>query len=374
MNTTKKSRILVVDDTPKNIQLLGTILRREGYQLNMAQNGLQALAVVEDTIPDLILLDVMMPELDGFETCNMLKADDRTKNIPVIFLTAKVEIDDIAEGFKLGAVDYILKPFNQVELLARVKNHLELKHARERVEWQNQDLQANLKMREDLSNMIVHDIRTPLTVILGMTAISKIEVDNPDLHDYIMKIEKNVHRVNAFLNDMLMLAKMKGQTVLLDRINNDIFGLIQETYENFTELAEARGVKLEFNKATESFETLSLDTNLFSRVMDNLISNALKYAPRDSTVSIQVENLGDVDMGQQRHHKACIKIIDEGPGIPEEDRERIFNLFESGNKMDKSNMSFGLGLTFCKMVIEAHGGLIFASAKHPQGTIITIVI
>ncbi len=123
---TGKSRILIVDDTLKNIQVLGTILRTKGYQINIAKSGLQALEVVEKVLPDLILLDVMMPELDGFETCKRLKASDKTRDIPVIFLTAKVETDDIVKGFELGAVDYVTKPFNSVELLKRVESHMAL--------------------------------------------------------------------------------------------------------------------------------------------------------------------------------------------------------------------------------------------------------
>ena len=201
----KKSRILIVDDTPRNIQVLGAILRQEGYQLNIAQNGLQALEVVEDTLPDLILLDVMMPELDGFETCTRLKKESRTKDIPIIFLTAKVETEDIVKGFEIGAVDYVIKPFNQTELLARVKTHLELKFARERVEQQNQELKANSKMREELSNMIVNDIQKPLTGVLSMATQIKMKTDDPDLIEYAEKIEQNTNRVDSFMNDMLVL-------------------------------------------------------------------------------------------------------------------------------------------------------------------------
>ena len=134
MSESKSDRILIVDDTPRNIQVLGTILKDQGYQLNVAQNGLQALEVVTKVTPDLILLDVMMPELDGFETCKRLKADAATKDIPVIFLTAKVETDDVVNGFELGAVDYVTKPFNPTELLARVDTHLTLHHLKQRLE------------------------------------------------------------------------------------------------------------------------------------------------------------------------------------------------------------------------------------------------
>jgi DNA-binding response OmpR family regulator len=139
----KNVYILIVDDTPKNIQLLGTILKNIGYKIIVATNGLQALEILEKVKPDLILLDVMMPELDGYETCKRIKSNENLKDIPVIFLTAKTQPEDIVKGFELGAVDYIIKPFNSSELIARVKTHLELKF--------NQDLlQTLLNFQRDM--------------------------------------------------------------------------------------------------------------------------------------------------------------------------------------------------------------------------------
>ena len=143
----KGARILIVDDTLQNIQVLGTVLREENYQINVAQNGLQALDVVGKVSPDLILLDVMMPELDGFETCKRLKADAETRDIPVIFLTAKVETEDIVHGFELGAVDYVTKPFNATELLARVHTHLEIQRLRRELEQYNEQLEQKVQER-----------------------------------------------------------------------------------------------------------------------------------------------------------------------------------------------------------------------------------
>ncbi len=370
----KKSRILIVDDTPKNIQILATILRNEGYQLNIAQNGLQALAIVEEIIPDLILLDVMMPEIDGFETCKRLKAINKIKNIPIIFLTAKVEVDDIVNGLKLGAVDYINKPFKQVELIARVKNHLELKFARERVEQLNKELQDNLKMREVLSNMIVHDMRTPLTSIIGLASLSRLKLNIPDLNDYMKKIEKSASRVNSFLNDMLALAKMKENKLILNCVDSDLVNLIEAACENFAELAQSQNIILEFIRPPGSIELLFLDVNLLSRVLDNLISNAMKFAPAHSKITLRVDKPSLAITEKHEKAKVCIKVIDQGPGIPKENRERIFDLFESGKSTRKEMLSFGLGLTFCRMVIDAHGGKIFANQNEPNGTVMTIIL
>jgi len=143
----KAERVLIVDDTLQNIQVLGTVLREQQYQINVAQNGLQALEMVAKVPPDLILLDVMMPELDGFETCKRLKADESTREIPIIFLTAKVETDDIVHGFELGAVDYVTKPFNSTELLARVKTHLTMQRMRKELAAYNEQLEQMVAQR-----------------------------------------------------------------------------------------------------------------------------------------------------------------------------------------------------------------------------------
>ena len=147
MSEKQNSRILIVDDTVKNIQVLGTILKQEGYQLNVAQNGKQALDVVGKVRPDLILLDVMMPEMDGFEACTHLKANPETADIPVVFLTAKIETEDIVKGFDLGAVDYVTKPFNPTELLKRVDTHLSLYHLRRKLEELVAERTAHLQHR-----------------------------------------------------------------------------------------------------------------------------------------------------------------------------------------------------------------------------------
>jgi DNA-binding response OmpR family regulator len=143
----KGARVLIVDDTIQNIQVLGTVLREENYQINVAQNGLQALDVVTKVTPDIILLDVMMPELDGFGTCERLKADPATRDIPIIFLTAKVETEDIVHGFELGAVDYVTKPFNATELLARVHTHLEIQRLQRELQEYNDKLEQKVEER-----------------------------------------------------------------------------------------------------------------------------------------------------------------------------------------------------------------------------------
>ena len=214
----KDFRILVVDDTLKNIQVLGTILRQEDYQINVAQNGLQALESVDNVEPDLILLDVMMPELDGFETCRQLKENPNTRDIPVIFLTAKVETEDIVNGFELGAVDYVTKPFNPAELLSRVQTHLALKSAREKLAGLANQLSRYLSPQvydsifKGEKEVKIESYRRNLTVFFSdiVAFTPKTEsMDNQELTEWL----------NGYLNGMAEIALRHGGT--LDKFIGD---------------------------------------------------------------------------------------------------------------------------------------------------------
>jgi len=214
----KNPRILIVDDTLQNLQVLGTILREKGYQLNVAQNGQKALEMAVNALPDLILLDIMMPEMDGMEACRRLKAQEITRDIPIIFLTAKVETDDIVKGFELGAVDYITKPFNAHELLARVHTHLQLRAARERLallasklsHYLSPTIYASIFSGETDATIAAY--RKPLTVffsdIVGFTPL--VEAMAPaELTDWL----------NNYLNEMATICHQYGGT--LDKFMGD---------------------------------------------------------------------------------------------------------------------------------------------------------
>ncbi|MEQ8189134.1 MAG: response regulator, partial [Candidatus Eremiobacterota bacterium] len=157
--------VLIVDDVPKNIQLLGNILNNEGYDIIIAENGKEALERISDVLPDIILLDIMMPEMDGYETCKILKENDRTRDIPVIFLTAKTEMEDIVKGFNAGSVDYITKPFNSTELMARVKTHITLKKLFDKEKEYVKELKELNKLKNKFLGIAAHDIRSPVATM-----------------------------------------------------------------------------------------------------------------------------------------------------------------------------------------------------------------
>ena len=198
----KFAHILIVDDVPENIRLLGTILQKEGYKISAAKEGMQALAIATKGIPDLILLDVMMPEADGFEICQRLKDNPVTKDIPIIFLTAMDQVKDMVKGFQAGAADYITKPFNTVELLVRIRTHLKLKKA-EKERLQKEKLKSIL----ELAGAVCHELVQPLQTISGLSEILLLTVNNDEpMHEKISEIRRQVKRM------VEIIKKLRGIT------------------------------------------------------------------------------------------------------------------------------------------------------------------
>jgi two-component system, sensor histidine kinase and response regulator len=287
VSNSNQDSILVVDDTLANLRLLVQMLQEQGYKVLPARGGQLALQAARSNPPDLILLDVDMPEMNGYEVCQQLKEDTRTQDVPVIFISAMDDVSDRVKGFEVGGTDYIGKPFQAEEVLARVHTHLTLYHLQRKLEAQNARMEADLRLREDMANMIVHDMRNPLAAIIGYAQLLRIFVDTPKCSEYIDAIWTQADRLNAFLNDMLVLAKMETGRPILNYSTVNVNQFVLETLENHSVLAEARNIHFATELPQHS-PSVSLDPNLFQRVLDNLISNALKYSPAAGTVTLQV--------------------------------------------------------------------------------------
>jgi two-component system sensor histidine kinase/response regulator len=354
----KPPLILIVDDEPGARKTLQGLLLREGYELTFAASGPEALARLEGLEPGVILLDVMMPGMDGFEVCQRLKTDERWRHIPVILVTALDSKEDLVRGLDAGADDFLSKPVNGLELRARVRSML-------RIRKQYDELEATLRLREDMANMIVHDMRNYLMPILGFSQLLKRKITAPDVLKDVEVIWDHARRLQSFLNDMLVLAKVEAGKPVLNRSLVDVNRLVLEVEKSYSVVARARGINLVVELPGESRQT-SLDSNLFQRVLDNLVSNALKFSPAESTVTLRAEYPG-AGTGLR------IQVLDEGPGIPEEHRERIFDKFEIV-ALSRDVSQVGLGLAFCKMAVEAHGGRIFVDANEPRGAVFTVEI
>jgi two-component system, sensor histidine kinase and response regulator len=363
----QKNVILIVDDEPSARDTLEALLFREGYELAFAANGQEALSQLDQVEPDLILLDVMMPGMDGFEVCRNVKSTERWRPIPITLITALDGKEELVRGLDVGADDFLSKPVNGLELRARVRSMLRIKN-------QYDELQATLNLREEMANMIVHDMRTPLTAIIGFSKLLLNTNSLPPEHlPALQKIDKQAHRLSAYLHDMLMLAKMKAGQPILNNSQVDLNRLLIKVAESHDIIARSKGIRLIIDVPAET-RHVSLDANLFQRVLDNLMSNALKYSPSNSSVMLQSKYHPVPAAPSSTSPRVQIRVLDEGPGIPEEHRESIFEAYSIVALKQNGVSQVGLGLAFCRMVVEAHGGRIFVEPQDPQGSIFTVEI
>ncbi|MCH8312381.1 MAG: hybrid sensor histidine kinase/response regulator, partial [Nitrospinae bacterium] len=280
-------KILIVDDTPANIDVLDLFLEKEGYKISIAQSGESALDLADRISPDLILLDVMMPGIDGFETCRRLKSNDKTSDIPIIFITARNESADIIKGFSLGGVDYITKPFSQEEVCARVHLHLKLKTLMAALETKNQKLADLNDLKNKFLGMASHDLRNPISTIQGF---SKILLDHGETlaEDAKKEFLQSIHKVSkdmlTLLDDLLNISTIESGKLEL-QVKMGSFGqLVKERVRMYQVMAERKNLATHLD--IEEMAEFSFDPNRISQVIDNLLSNAIKFSPPGKEIYI----------------------------------------------------------------------------------------
>ncbi len=356
-----KSRILVVDDISKNLQVVGTILRNEGYHVMPATSGLQALARVSAQPPDLILLDLMMPEMDGLEVCSRLKADPFTRQIPVIFLTASNEMEHLMKGFEAGAVDYITKPFNAPELLARVRTHLELKHARERLREMNEE-------KNEFMGIAAHDLRNPLSAIQGyaeMIIEDAQSLAHRDLEGNGQRIREAAKRMTEMVQNFLDANRIERGELKLNMAISDLSPLLQSVLETQSPHATAKGQMIQLELPPTP--TLALaDVSITLQVFENLVSNAVKYSPPGKKIFVRLK----AEAGVVR-----FEVEDQGPGLSKEDQKKLFGKFARlSAKPTGGEHSTGLGLSIVKRLVEAMNGKVWCESELGMGAKFIVTI
>jgi two-component system, sensor histidine kinase and response regulator len=361
----KNSKILLVDDITKNLQLLGTILQEHEFQVAIAKSGMQALSIVENKPPDLILLDISMPEMDGYEVCRRLKENPETKEIPIIFLTAKTEVDDIVKGFEAGGVDYIIKPFNPKELLKRVITHLELKFSRESLKQLNSDLTKANQDKDKFLSIISHDLRSPFHGLLGIAQIVKENFDalpKEDIKEYFDLLNEGLNNQFRFLENILQWGRLqRGHFDFSPEVLN-INELLTDSVTYLKINAEIKNIELTLIDEPELY--CFADKNLLREIIQNLTSNALKFTKEFGKVLIKAKN----EVGQ-----IIISVKDNGIGISENNLERIFKIDQIfTTNGTRSEPGTGLGLVLCREMIEKNNGSIYLESTKGIGTEITI--
>lgn len=360
-------RILIIDDEAMIRDTLEALLYREGYELLFAINGIDALQRMQVLEPDVILLDVMMPQMTGFELCQLLKNSAEFQHTPIILITALDNQADLLHGLNAGADEFISKPVNGYELRARVRSMLRLKA-------QFDKLQDTLKLRELLANMLVHDMRNPLTVIQIYTQLLQRSAHlTPEQTKYVSFIHTEAQQLNNFVDDILMLAKLEEGSLVIIRTEVDIGKFILGLEGKYKLLANFQNVDFELIRAMDQPPGIRLDINLFQRVLDNLITNALKFSGPKSKIALCIEYPSQISK-QTGLPLLRISVSDEGDGIPAEDSERIFEKQGVIAMKQDGHSQVGLGLVFCRMIVEAHGGRIFVRNNPTRGATFTIEI
>ncbi|BAZ29899.1 two-component hybrid sensor and regulator [Cylindrospermum sp. NIES-4074] len=350
--------ILIIDDEPDNFDVIDALLDSEGYELTYVSNGKQALDLLETFQPDVILLDVMMPQMNGIEFCQKFKFNPRLQHIPVIMVTALTAKEDLSQCLAAGADDFISKPVNGLELRSRVRSML-------RIKKQHDALQKTLRLREDLSNMIVHDLRNPLTAIIISAEILRIADFSPERQQQkTTQIIKAGQQLQSMMDNLLLMAKLDSGKMILQQTEVDIYDLCSSALFDMEAVANQKKLKL-ISELPEPGGRVRLDASLLRRVIDNLLSNAIKFAPANSQIILQAS--------YPKQGSVKVKIADSGVGVKEEFRQIIFEKYEVGSHL-KGTSQIGLGLAFCKMAIEAHGGSIQVESNEPRGSIFIVEI
>ena len=356
-------KIVLVDDNPVNLQIIGEVLTEiKEYDISFATSGEQLFKSIELEVPDLILLDVMMPKISGFEVTETLKKDPRYSHIPIIFLTALNSSEDVVRGFELGAVDFISKPFNSAVLKVRVKNQLEIKKAKDIITKQRDSLNDLNKTKDKLFSIISHDLRNPFTVITGFSDIMLNHYHNLSEEKILQNLEM-IHRSslasNNLLENLLEWSRLQNGTISIDKRDLDIKLMFEELEDLIEFQAKEKGISLEFKD--NGLEKIYADRNSFVTVIRNLITNALKFSHRDSKVIITIEDI---------ENNYTISVEDFGVGVPEEIKTQMFKhqYIEStfGTSQEKGS---GLGLNLCQEFVEMHGGKIWVESEVDKGSI-----
>ena len=351
---TRGRKILLVDDERLNRSILRKILEPEGYVLEEADSAEAALAQYDSFAPDLVLFDVLLPGMNGFDACRELHRRYGEQAATVVFITAKQDSGAIVEGFNAGGVDYVLKPFRQKEVVARIHTHLQIRLLfAHQLTLVTQLSRANAAKTRFLS-MAAHDLRNPLATIRGLSEFlldGTVGPLTPEQAELVELIHNTSQGMVTLVNDLLDLATIESGEFKLDSAPTRLADLVGQSV-NLTAMASTRKrTRIEFERGPDA-PLIRVDATKARQVIDNLLSNAVKYSPPGSTIRVALE----VGTNSQ-----ILRVFDQGPGIPEQERDRLFTDFgRLSTRTTGGEQSIGLGLAICRKIVESHHGTIEA--------------
>lgn len=361
LNEFQGAKILIVDDEPTNLRVLYNLLKQYPFKLLTVQNSLSVIELIEKETPDLILLDIMMPGINGFDLCRQIKAREEFKDISIIFISALNDIPNIVKGFELGAVDYIPKPFQNEEVLARLNNHLTIQYQAKRLKEKNEELMELNLMKNKFFSIIAHDVKNPFTGILGISEMLKYEFDNLEqnqLREMLEHLYVSSKRCFKLLENLLQWANSQLNNLVVSPARHNLLEHINSIVENFQLQAEQK--KITIHSKIDSSLFYYADKNLIDTVLRNLLNNAIKFTPEKGSVEISAQNLGD---------KLEIKVKDTGIGIPNELKEKLFKIGSKVTRLGtKKEDGTGLGLILSYEFLKKANGNIRVESEVGKGT------
>ncbi len=364
----KTPMVLIVDDIAENIKVSGNILAGCGIEIAAATNGPDALKIAASDRPDLILLDIQMPDMNGFEVCRKLKENEETKNIAVMFLTAHGEIEEVVKGFEAGAVDYIAKPFRAQELISRVFNHLQLAYSRSEIlvknaelDERNRQLWETIASKDKFFSIVSHDLKNTFSSIVNFTGYLKNNFKNLDVNELessLANINQSSSQVYELVDNLLNWALSQTGRIEFTPEAIDLNGIINETVKNSAAAAENKKINIITNLEGEFIAYA--DGNMIRTILRNLLSNAFKFSHAG----------GGVEICAKRAMEGIeISVRDEGAGIKSEYMKDLFkidsNVKTSGTQNEKGS---GLGLILCREFVEINGGKISVESEFGRGS------